>query len=179
MVELFRQRLSSLPDKRTGKNNRYGMEDAALSAFSVFFTQTPSFLAYQRMMEGRKGKSNAQSLFGVHQIPSDNQIRNLLDPVSPEQIFPVFEDILQVLEQQGPLESFRSLAGTLLIALDGTEYFRSSSIHCASCSTRTLKTGETHSFHSVVTPVIVCPGQSQVIPLVPEFIVPQDGHDKQ
>ncbi|MGB7312271.1 MAG: ISNCY family transposase, partial [Nodosilinea sp.] len=83
MVELFRQRLSSLPDKRTGKNNRYGMEDAALSAFSVFFTQTPSFLAYQRMMEGRKGKSNAQSLFGVHQIPSDNQIRNLLDPVSP------------------------------------------------------------------------------------------------
>jgi hypothetical protein len=31
----------------------------------------------------------------------------------------------------------------------------------------------------VVTPVIVCPGQSQVIPLVPEFVVPQDGHDKQ
>ena len=63
--------------------------------------------------------------------------------------------------------------------MDGTEYFRSRQIHCASCSTRTLKTGETHYFHSVVTPVIVCPGQSQVIPLVPEFIVPQDGHDKQ
>ena len=31
----------------------------------------------------------------------------------------------------------------------------------------------------MVTPVIVCPGRSQVIPLVPEFIVPQDGHDKQ
>jgi len=177
IVELFRQRLSSLPDKRTGKNHRYGMEDAALSAFSVFFTQPPSFLAYQRMMEGRKGKSNAQSLFGVHQIPSDNQIRNLLDPVPPEQVFPVFEDILQVLEQQGSLKGFRSLADTLLVALDGTEYFRSSQIHCASCSTRTLKTGETHDFHSVVTPVIVCPGQSQA--LVPEFIVPQEGHDQQ
>ena len=87
----FRQVLSSLPDKRTGKNTRYGMEDAALSAFSVFFTQTPSFLAYQRMMEGSKGKSNAQSLFGVHKIPSDNHIRDLLDPVKPEQIFPIFE----------------------------------------------------------------------------------------
>ena len=179
IVELFRQRLTSLPDKRTGKNHRYGMEDAALSAFSVFFTQTPSFLAYQRMMAGRKGKNNAQSLFGVHQMPSDNPIRNLLDPVPPEQVFPVFEAILQVLEQQGQLEGFRSLAGTLLVAMDGTEYFRSRQIHCASCSTRTLKTGETHDFHSVVTPVIVCPGQSQVIPLVPEFIVPQDGHDKQ
>jgi hypothetical protein len=31
----------------------------------------------------------------------------------------------------------------------------------------------------VVTPVIVAPGQAHVIPLVPEFVVPQDGHEKQ
>lgn len=155
------------------------MEDAALSAFSVFFTQTPSFLAYQRMMEGSKGKSNAQSLFGVHKIPSDNHIRDLLDPVQPKQVFPIFEEILEVLEQQGALQDFRSFADTLLLAMDGTEYFGSSQIHCPHCSTRRLKSGETHYFHSVVTPVIVCPGQSQVIPLVPEFVVPQDGHDKQ
>lgn len=155
------------------------MEDAALSAFSVFFTQTPSFLAYQRMMEGSKGRSNAQSLFGVHKIPSDNHIRDLLDPVKPEQVFPVFEEILQVLEQQGALKGFRSFAGTLLMAMDGTEYFGSSQIHCPNCSTRQLKSGEMRYFHSVVTPVIVCPAQSQVIPLVPEFVVPQDGHDKQ
>ena len=175
----FRQVLTSLPDKRTGKNRRYGMEDAALSAFSVFFTQTPSFLAYQRAMEQNKGHSNAQSLFGVHQIPSDNHIRELLDPVQPAAVFPVFEEILEVFQQQGRLESFRAFADTLLLALDGTEYFSSSQIHCPQCSTRKLKSGETRYFHSVVTPVIVCPGQSQVIPLVPEFIVPQDGHDKQ
>jgi hypothetical protein len=44
--------LSSLPDNRTSQTIRYGMEDAALSAFSVFFTQTPSFLAYQLKMAG-------------------------------------------------------------------------------------------------------------------------------
>lgn len=131
------------------------------------------------MMEGSKGKSNAQSLFGVHQIPSDNHIRDLLDPVKPEQVFAVFEEILQVLEQQGQLADFRSFADTLLIALDGTEYFGSSQVHCRQCSIRSLKSGEAHYFHSVITPVIVCPGQAQVIPLVPEFIVPQDGHDKQ
>jgi hypothetical protein len=179
IVGSFRQVLSSLPDKRTGKNTRYGMEDAALSAFSVFFTQTPSFLAYQRMMEGSKGKSNAQSLFGVYQIPTDNHIRDLLDPVKPEQVFAVFEEIWQVLEQQGQLKGFRSFAGTLLLAMDGTEYFGSSQIHCPHCSTRPLKSGETSYFQSVVRPVIVCPGQSQVIPLMPEFVVPQDGHDKQ
>lgn len=175
----FRQVLEALPDKRTGKNTRYGMENAALNAFSVFFTQTSSFLAYQRMMAASKGHSNAQSLFGVHQIPSDNHIRDLLDPVKPEQVFPVFEEILQVFEQQGQLRGFRSFADTLLIALDGTEYFSSSQIHCPGCSTRRLKSGETHYCHSVITLVIACPGHSQVIPWVPEFIVPQDGHDKQ
>ncbi len=34
-------------------------------------------------------------------------------------------------------------------------------------------------FHSAILPVIVAPGQSQVISLAPEFITPQDGHEKQ
>ena len=129
IVRTFHQVLESLPDKRTGKNIRYGIEDAALSAFSVFFTQTPSFLAYQRTMEKSKGHSNAQSLFGVHKIPSDNHIRDLLDSAQPEQIFPVFEQILQTLDREGHLDSFRALDDNLLVAIDGTEYFSSSQIH--------------------------------------------------
>jgi hypothetical protein len=35
-------------------------------------------------MEKEHGKNNAQSLFGVHLIPSANQLRNLLDPVPAE-----------------------------------------------------------------------------------------------
>lgn len=78
-------------------------------------------------------------------------------------MFPVFEEILQVLEQQGQFEGLRSVTDTLLIAIDGTEYFSSNQIHCSKCSTRTLKLGKTYYFHSVVTPVIVCPGQDHVI----------------
>lgn len=73
-----------LPDERRGGNRqRYIVDDAALSAFSVFFTQSPSFLDDQRRMQRRRGRNNAQSRFGVPPIPSDNQIRNLLDPVPP------------------------------------------------------------------------------------------------
>jgi hypothetical protein len=43
----------------------------------------------------------------------------------------VFEEILQVLEEQGQLKGFRSVADTLLLAIDGTEYFSSSQIHCS------------------------------------------------
>jgi hypothetical protein len=179
IVKSFRQLLESLPDKRTGKNTQYGMEDAALSAFSVFFTQTPSFLAFQRTIEKNKGKSNVQSLFGVHKIPSDNHIRDLLDHLKPELITPIFEQAFQMIESRLELDSFRGFAENLLMAIDGTEYFSSNQIHCPQCSTRTLKSGEMRHFHSVVTPVIVSPNRSEVIPLVPEFVVPQDGHQKQ
>jgi hypothetical protein len=179
LVGSFRKLLESLPDKRTGKNTSYGMEDAALSAFSVFFTQTPSFLAFQRTIEKSKGRSNVQTLFGVHQIPSDNHIRDLLDPLQPALVSPVFEQALQMLQMGGQLNSYRTLAENVLIAMDGTEYFSSSQIHCPQCSTRKLKSGEIRYFHSVVTPVIVSPNRTEIIPLVPEFVTPQDGHDKQ
>jgi hypothetical protein len=38
------------------------MSDAALSAFSVIFMQSPSFLDDQKTMEKEPGKNNAQSL---------------------------------------------------------------------------------------------------------------------
>ena len=78
----FMQRLrataATFPDPRKGKNTRYPLVDAALGAFAVFFTQSPSFLAHQRDMQARKGQSNAQTLFGLHTIPCDNQMRTLL-----------------------------------------------------------------------------------------------------
>ena len=85
LIAGLRRTFEGLPDtRRPGGNSRYVMADAALSAFSVFFMQSPSFLAWQRSMQESQGRNNAQSLFGVHPIPSDNQIRNLLDTVSPQ-----------------------------------------------------------------------------------------------
>ncbi len=179
IVLYFRSILEDFPDKRTGKNKRYQMSDAALSAFSVFFTQSPSFLAYQRSMAHNRGHNNGQSLFGIHQIPTDNHIRDLLDDVEPALVFPVFYEIFKALEQGKYLSRFRSFKNNLLIALDGTEYFCSNQIHCPQCSSKTFKNGTTQYFHAVVTPIIVCPGNPLVIPLNPEFVVPQDGHNKQ
>jgi hypothetical protein len=117
---------SGLPDTRGKSNNqRYAMEDAALSAFSIFFTQSPSFLDSQVRMQKQQGKNNAASLFGVHQIPSDNQIRNVLDPVPPETLFPLMATITDELYREGYLDRFRSINDTLLIALDGTDFFSS------------------------------------------------------
>jgi len=69
--------------------------------------------------------------------------------------------------------------GLILVGLDGTEYFSSDALHCPQCSHRTHKGGQLSYQHTVNLPVIVAPGQEQVISLMPEFIRPQDGAEKQ
>ena len=173
-------------DKRTGKNCVYSLEDAALAAFSVFYTQSPSFLAHQSTMAKAKGQSNAQTLFGMTLIPTDNCVRNLLDPVAPSHLYPLFSQTFDALNAGGHIDPFRvSLEsatagqGRLLIALDGTAYHHSHTVHCDQCTRIEHKSGAVSYQHTVVTPVVVTPGMSRVIALEPEFVVPQDGHAKQ
>jgi hypothetical protein len=157
----------------------YTMEEIAMGAFSVFFTQSPSFLAHQTAMAVAKGESNAQTLFGIQNIPTDNHIRKMLDVVPPHQVFPMFYKIFTRLNEQGHLKPFRAVNDQLLVALDGTQYHSSNKIHCDNCSVKEHRNGTTSYSHTVVTPVIVAPGLSRVLPLEPEFITPQDGHLKQ
>lgn len=178
LIEYTRSVFERFPDERTGKTI-YSMVDAAAAAFSVFFTQSPSFLDSQRAMHVSKGRNNALTLFDVTQIPSDNQIRNLLDPVPPSEVRPIFSAIRETLYREGSLERYRSINGDLLVALDGTRYFSSSSIHCPKCKVTQHRNGDITYSHDAITPVIVAPGIPQVVPLEPEFIVPQDGHKKQ
>jgi hypothetical protein len=175
----LRQLLGRLPDCRTGDNTTYSLEDIGLGAFAVFFTQSPSFLDHQKTVQRAKGQSNAQSLFDLEQIPSANHIRDVLDAVPPEQLFPGYDAVLASLRHGGHLEDWRTLQDTLLIALDGTWYYSSQKIHCPNCSCLEHQSGDKTYYHSAVTPVIVAPGHDQAIPLRPEFITPQDGHTKQ
>ncbi len=56
LMKHFRERWSSLPDHRKANNNqRYSIADGVLSAFAVFFMQSRSFLAHQRLLQSKKG----------------------------------------------------------------------------------------------------------------------------
>ena len=55
-----------------------------LAVLAVFFMQTPSFLAHQRVQAKQDGRSNTHTLFGLKQIPCGNHIRQTLDGMAPE-----------------------------------------------------------------------------------------------
>ena len=179
ITKQIRRTFEQFTDPRRGKNTRYPLVDAGLSAFSVFFMQSPSLLEYQRSLDQRLGKNNAQTLFGVHQIPSDHPIRHWLDATEPGQVKPLFSSLFQALHRAGVVETYRSVNQTLRLAFDGTEYFSSHTIHCPQCSVRQHANGSVTYSHTALTPVLVKPGLDQVIPLAPAFVRPQDGAEKQ
>ena len=169
---------AGLPDQRKGprRDGEYAMADIGVSAFSVFFMGSPSFLGHQRALEEGHGRSNCQTLFGMTAIPTDADIRQMLDGAPPVAFDPLF---FKTIATDGVLDPFRRLDGRVLIALDGTEHFCSRKIHCPRCSTRKRSDGGTEYFHAFLGASIVAPGHQQVLPLPPEFIAPQDGAEKQ
>jgi len=138
LIKELKQVFDEFPDERTGKNSQYEMADAGLGAFSVFFIQCASFLEHREEMRRTKGPSNAESLFEMMRIPSDNQIRRLLDPVNPKLLTPIYRIVFERLEEMGMLDQIWSHANSLLIAMDGNEYFSSQKIDCPNCSHREL-----------------------------------------
>src|ERR1700676_2517540 len=81
---------ATFPDARKGRGGNIEISDFGVSAFSMFFMQSASFLAYQRALEKGQGRSNGQTLFGIGRIPSDNYIRDRLDEVDPALVKPFF-----------------------------------------------------------------------------------------
>jgi hypothetical protein len=169
---------SVFPDKRKGEGV-YSMADIGLSAFSLFFMQSESFLSYQRSLEEGRKTSNCHTLFGMAKIPTDNHIRSMLDPVHPRFLQGAFDQVIAQLHALGGMRTFERLDGRVLIALDGTEYFCSQKLGCPHCQTRKRSSGRQEFYHSMLAATLVAPGHNMALPLMPEFIVKPDGAEKQ
>jgi hypothetical protein len=178
LLDGVRLACAGFPDKRRG-DVTYSMADIGLSAFSLFFMQSESFLSYQRGLEEGCKTSNCHSLFGMTAIPTDNHIRCMLDPVHPSHLQPAFDQALDGLRQGGGLQAFQRLGGRVLIALDGTQYFCSQKLSCPQCLTRRRSNGKVENYHCMLAATVVAPGHAMALPLMPQFIAPQDGAEKQ
>ena len=110
------------------------LHDALMSAFAMFSLKDPSLLAFDQ----RRNDENLKALYHIENIPSDTHLRTILDPVDPESLRPLFKDVFRQLQRGKALEPFVFYEGCYLLSLDGTGYFSSRKIHCASCTQRSL-----------------------------------------
>lgn len=175
LLALIRTGFEQVSDERA-ENVSISMPDALMSGLAVFSLKDPSLLAFEARKET---DSNLGSIFGIENAPGDTQMRTILDEVNPIEIRPVFTSVYRRLERSGELRKFVFLEGSYLASLDGTGYFTSKKIHCPSCLQKVnKKTGEVTYYHQMVGGVIIHPNCREVIALMPEPIVKQDGETK-
>ena len=101
LYALLREGFARIPDHRQPKPP-IPLRDALLSAFAMFSLKDPSLLAFDQ----RRSDANLKALFGIGQIPSDTQTREILDPLDPEHLRPVFDDVFRPLQRCKALEPF-------------------------------------------------------------------------
>jgi hypothetical protein len=175
LFALMRTGFKQVPDQRA-ENVKISMSDALMSGFAMFSLKDSSLLAFE---ERRTTENNLQSIYGIKHVPCDTHMRTILDDVEPVSIRPVFKDVFYRLKQKKELDKFRFLGNSYLVSLDGTGYYSSQEIHCPSCLQKVnKKTGEVTYYHQMMGGVIIHPNRREVIPLMPEPIMKQDGETK-
>jgi len=173
LFRLVRTGFANLPDQRRGEAE-LSFTDVLMSAFAMFSLQSPSLLAFDK----QRAEGNLRTIDGIERVPCDTQMREILDPVSPEFLHPLFKSVFRQLQRGKALEPMVFLEDHYLLSLDGTGYFSSKMIHCASCLHKTHRNGSVTYAHQMLGAAIVHPDVREVIPLMPEPIVKQDGTDK-
>lgn len=175
LFQMIRHRFDRLTDQRLGKVE-ISLSDALMSAVAMFSLKDASLLAFDQRR--RDHDDNLRAIYGIQNVPSDSQMRSILDPVDPTDLRPVFQDVFRVLQRGKALERFAFLDGHYLVSLDGTTYFSSSKIHCSSCLEKKHRGGGTTYSHQVLGATLVHPELKEVIPLAPEPIINEDGYHK-
>jgi hypothetical protein len=172
IVDLLATTFGGVDDARAAEQLSYSLHDTLMSGFAVMFFQHPSLLQFQRAMAKKRQRCNLQTIFGVHEIPSDTQMREILDEVRPEAIRGVLPQLWEKVRRAGwggrftpTLPSGQHQGMYYTVALDGSEYFRSNKIQCPHCLRQTDPQGRVHYSHKIVGATVVRAGSHQVLPL--------------
>jgi hypothetical protein len=175
LIQTVRARFATLEDHRAA-NKTISLSDALMSGFAMFSLKDSSLLEFDQRRQAKD--ENLKAVYGIEHIPCDTHLRTILDSVEPAGLRPIFKDILRLVERNHFLTQMVFMNKYYLLSLDGSGYYGSSKVHCASCLQKQHKNGETTYAHQLLAAAIVHPDQAVVIPLAPEPIVKQDGDTK-
>jgi hypothetical protein len=174
LYTLVRTAFGKIPDHRR-EGSPISLVDTLMSAFATFALKDPSLLAF----EERRNDANLRSLFRIQRLPCDTQMREILDPMDPEQLRPVFGSVFRELQRGRALQPLVFYQGCYLLLSDGTKYFSSQQIHCDACLKKVhAETGAVTYQHQMLAAVLAHPDHKEVIPVAPEPICQQDGNTK-
>src|SRR5258708_31120318 len=93
LIHRVRSRFEEIRDLR--RCPAFTLADTLMAGLALFSLKDPSLLAFQR----RAVDHNLRSVFGLKAIPSDTQMRSILDEVGPEQVRPAYLEVFRQLQR--------------------------------------------------------------------------------
>ena len=171
----IREDFAKVPDHRAA-NASIPLADALMSGFAMFSLKDPSLLAFdERRLERPE---SLHGVYGVGVIPSDTQMRTILDEVAPTHLRRAFRSVFHQLQRGKVLPKLTCLGGHLLLAIDGTGIHSSENIGADYCLTKERRDGTIEYHLQMVAGAFVSPDCKEVFVLCPELIRRQDGSNK-
>jgi hypothetical protein len=168
-----RSLFANVPDYRSDET-ALPLADALMAGFAMFSLKCPSLLDFDK----QRAEGNLKTIYRIARAPCDSSMREMLDPVAPESLRPLFTGVFRQLQRGKALEEMVFFKGGYLLALDGTGYFSSKIIHCQSCLEKHHRDGSITYAHQLLGAALVHPDRREVIPLMPEAIIKHDGSEK-
>src|SRR5215510_3280787 len=172
IVDLLATRFEAVEDTRAAEQCSYALSDTLRSGFAMMFFQPPSLLQFQRAMEKKRQRCNLQTIFGVHALPCDTQLREILDGVEPEALRGILPQLWEKVRRAGwsgrfttSLHSGQHQGTYYTVALDGSEYFRSTQVQCPQWLRQPDSKGRVRYSHLIVGATLVRAGSHQVLPI--------------
>ncbi len=99
------------------------MVDVLMSAFAMFSLKDSSLLGFDKRRQNPRELENLKNVYGIGDVPCDTTIREVLDPVNPEELRPIFKDLFNQLQRAKILEKFKYMGRYYIVSGDGTGYF--------------------------------------------------------
>ena len=178
LFKQVREGIEKIKDYRDNSSNKIkiSLADALMSAFAMFSLKDASLLAFE---DSSRNNVNLKTIYHINEVPCDTQMRTILDDVSVDDIAPLYRRVFSQLQRGNVLNEMAFDKGRYLVSVDGTGYFSSKEIHCSSClEKKNSKTGAITYHHQMLGAVVVHSDFKEVIPLMPEPIIKQDGESK-
>ena len=99
LLRLIRSGFDTISDYRS-IDAEISLTDALMSAFALFSLQSPSLLAFDQ----ERAEGNVQTIYGMTCVPGDTRMREILDPLSPALLRPLFQSVFRQLQRGKALE---------------------------------------------------------------------------
>jgi hypothetical protein len=181
LLDKTRHFFSRIPDTRSARS-QMPLKDALMSALAMFQLKYPSLLSftdeYHHTMANSASYQNLKRLYGIQKVPSDTQMRTTLDEIEIDDLQKILKYLISSVRREKIIERQFKFDNKILIAIDGTRYFSSNTIHCDQCCVQEHRDGRFTYYHQAVVAVIIHPDQKTVFPIWVEPVIRQNGSSK-